>query len=146
MRNSNPIMLVDDDRLDAITLQRAFAELGIPNDLIHMTNGQTAMEYLQCQDNEEPCIILLDLNMPQMGGTEFLKLIKAEDELRKIPVIVMCTSNYEEDVAETFKLGAAGYILKTVDYKKFLETVNIIDQYWALCNLPTESTIELPSI
>ena len=143
MRNSNPIMLIDDDRLDTITLQRAFVDLGIPNDIINMSSGKDAMQYLLCKENGEPSIILLDLNMPQMGGIEFLKVIKAEEQLRKIPVIIMSTSNYEEEVVEVFKLGAAGYILKTTDYKKFMESVNIIDQYWSLCKLPTEATVQL---
>ena len=92
MRNSKPILLVEDDRVDAMTVKRALKDLNVTNLLVHTLNGEEALEYLTGEGNERPCIILLDLNMPRMNGIEFLKIIKADDELKKIPVVVLTTS------------------------------------------------------
>ena len=74
--------------------------------------------------------------MPKMNGMEFLKIIKADDGLKKIPVIVLTTSNSEQDISKSFELGAAGYMVKSVDYKRFMEIINTIDSYWTLSKLP----------
>jgi CheY-like chemotaxis protein len=74
--------------------------------------------------------------MPRMNGTEFLKIAKADESLKKIPVIVLTTSNSEQDIAKSFELGAAGYMVKSVDYKKFMEIIKTIDLYWTLSKLP----------
>lgn len=136
MRNSKPVLLVEDDNVDAMTVARAFKELKILNPLVHRTNGEEALEYLKDESNLQPCIILLDLNMPRMNGTEFLKIAKADDVLKKIPVVVLTTSKEERDIVESFKLSVAGYIVKPVDYKKFVETIRTIDLYWTLSELP----------
>jgi DNA-binding response OmpR family regulator len=104
--------------------------------LVHTPNGKEAFEYLTGEGNERPCIILLDLNMPKMNGVELLKIIKADDVLKKIPVVVLTTSRDTEDKFETFELGAAGYIVKPADYKKFVEAMRTIDIYWTLSELP----------
>ncbi|MHC4538618.1 MAG: response regulator [Planctomycetota bacterium] len=83
-----------------------------------------------------PCVILLDLNMPKMSGTEFLRIVKADDTLKTIPVIVFTTSSTEQDIAESFELGAAGYMVKSIDYGKFIDTIKTIDLYWTLSKLP----------
>ena len=85
-------MLVEDDQVDAMTLRRALRELKVVNDLVHKTNGEEALEYLQNSNNRKPCVIFLDLNMPKMNGIEFLQIAKADSELRRIPVIVFTTS------------------------------------------------------
>jgi len=136
MRNLKPILLVEDDRVDAMTVKRALKDLNVTNLLVHTLNGEEALEYLTGEGNERPCIILLDLNMPKMNGVEFLKVIKADDVLKKIPVVVFTTSQEEQDVVESFKLSAAGYIVKPVDYKKFVEAMRTIDIYWTLSELP----------
>jgi CheY-like chemotaxis protein len=129
-------LLVEDDNVDAMTVGRAFKELKILNPLVHRTNGEEALEYLKDESNVQPCIILLDLNMPRMNGIEFLKIAKADDVLKKIPVVVLTTSKEERDIVESFKLSVAGYIVKPVDYKKFVETIRTIDLYWTLSELP----------
>ena len=136
MRNSKPILLVEDDRVDAMTVKRALKDLKITNQLVHKLNGEEALEYLRDNGNKKPCVILLDLNMPRMNGIEFLKIIKADDELKKIPVVVLTTSREEQDKVESFKLSVAGYMLKSVDYKKFVETIRTINIYWTLSELP----------
>jgi len=136
MRNSKPILLVEDDSVDAMTVKRAFKDLKVLNPLVITTNGEEALEHLRDESNKKPCVILLDLNMPKMNGIEFLKIVKADDTLRKIPVVVLTTSKEESDIVESFKLSVAGYIVKPVDYKKFVEAIRAIELYWTLSELP----------
>jgi CheY-like chemotaxis protein len=138
MRNCKPILLVEDDTIDAMTVRRAFKDLNITNPLQHRLNGEEAVAYLQDESNERPCVILLDLNMPKMNGTEFLKIVKAHPILKRIPVVVLTTSNEERDIVESFRLSVAGYIIKPVDYRKFVEAIQTIDLYWTLSELPEE--------
>ncbi len=136
MQSSKPILLVEDDCVDAMTVKRALKELKRLNPLIHKTNGQEALEYLRDESNERPYVILLDLNMPKMNGIEFLKIVKADDALKSIPVVVLSTSNEECDIAESYKLNVTGYVVKQIDYKKFVETIRTIDRYWSLSEMP----------
>jgi CheY-like chemotaxis protein len=124
-----PVLLVEDDNVDAMTVERVIKELKVRNELIRSTNGEGALEYLRNPLNGKPCIILLDLNMPRMNGIEFLKAIKADDTLKDIPVVVLAASNEEKDIVETFNLGIAGYIFKPVDCKKLGE-FKPIKLYW----------------
>jgi len=136
MRNSKPILLVEDDSVDVMTVKRALKDLNITNTLVHLVNGEEALEYLRNDGNNEPGIILLDLNMPKMNGIEFLEVVKADKTLKKIPVVVLTTSKNERDILESFELSAAGYIVKPADYKKFVETIRVINQYWTLSEIP----------
>jgi len=136
MRSSKPILLVEDDRVDAMTVKRALKDLKVTNQLVHTLDGEEAMEYLRDEANQKPCVILLDLNMPKMNGIEFLKIAKADDKLRMIPVVVLTTSRDEQDKVESFNLSVAGYIVKPADYKKFVEAIRTIELYWTLSELP----------
>lgn len=144
MRNGRPILLVEDDTIDAMTVKRAFKELKVTNPLAHSLNGEEALEHLRQEANEHPCVVLLDLNMPKMNGVEFLKIAKNDPSLKKIPVVVLTTSNEERDIVESFKLGVAGYIVKPVDYRKFVEAIRTIDLYWTLSELPGGDTESQP--
>jgi CheY-like chemotaxis protein len=137
MRTSRPILLVEDDSIDAMTVKRAIKDLKVANQLVHLANGEEAMSYLHGEDNHKPCVILLDLNMPKMDGFEFLKIAKGDAELRQIPVIVLTTSKEERDKVESFQLCVAGYIVKPTDYKKFVDAIRTIDLYWTLSELPS---------
>jgi CheY-like chemotaxis protein len=121
--------------VDAMTVKRALKDLKVENPLAHSLNGEEALKYLRSGSNESPCVILLDLNMPKMDGIEFLKIVKADEVLKKIPVVVLTTSKDKQDVAESFEHGVAGYMVKPVDYKKFVETIGTIDLYWTLSEL-----------
>ncbi len=136
MRSSKPILLVEDDQVDAMTVKRALKELNVKNQLVHKLNGEEALKYSRNKDNEKPCIIILDLNMPRMNGIEFLKIIKADDKLKQTPVVVLTTSKDAHDVISTFQLSIAGYIIKSVDYKKFVEAIRTVNLYWTLSELP----------
>jgi CheY-like chemotaxis protein len=137
MRNSRkPILLVEDDDVDAMTTRRALNELKVANELIHKIDGEEALEYLRGENNLRPCVILLDLNMPRMNGFELLKITKADTMLRKIPVIVLTTSDADEGVVESYDLGVSGYIVKPVSYQQFVEAMKVVDMYWTLSRLP----------
>ena len=138
MRNGKPVLLVEDDTIDAMTVRRAFKDLNLTNPLAHALNGEEALAYLEDQENERPCVILLDLNMPKMNGIEFLKIVKADPALKRIPVVVLTTSNEERDIVESFRTSVAGYIVKPVDYREFVEAMRTVDLYWTLSELPDD--------
>lgn len=136
MRSKKPILLVEDDRVDVMTVQRALKEIRVTNPVEVAGNGEEALKFLNNTTNPKPGIILLDLNMPKMNGIEFLKRAKQDDRLKKIPVVVLTTSKDEQDKVESFNLGVAGYMIKPVDYRKFVEVIKAIDMYWTLSELP----------
>lgn len=136
MHNLKPILLVEDDRVDAMTVRRALKDLKVSNHLEVKSNGEEALEHLKSGDNPHPCIILLDLNMPKMNGLEFLRIIKKDDVLKMIPVVVLTTSMNERDRIESFQNNIAGYMIKPVDYIQFVETIRTIEMYWSLSQLP----------
>ena len=137
MRSSKSILLIEDDNVDVMTVERVFRDLKIANQLVSTSNGEQALEYLRTNGNKKPCVILLDLNMPKMNGTEFLKIVKTDEALKKIPVVVLTTSSQQQDVVESFKLNVAGYMVKSADYAKFIETIRTINLYWTLSELPS---------
>jgi CheY-like chemotaxis protein len=136
MRSSKPILLLEDDTVDAMTVKRALKEIKVLNPLVRTANGEEALAYLREEKNEKPCVILLDLNMPKMNGIEFLKVAKADEALKKIPAIVLTTSKDDQDWVQSFQLNVAGYIVKPIDYLKFVEAIRIINLYWTLSELP----------
>ena len=136
MKNKKPILLVEDDVVDQMTVQRAMKDLHMTNRLDIAGNGEEALVHLRHGEKERPCIILLDLNMPRMNGIEFLRVIKRDESLKHIPVVVLTTSKEENDKIESFKLGVAGYMVKPVDYMGFVDVVRTIKLYWTLSELP----------
>ena len=136
MRNSKPILLVEDDNVYVMTVERALKDSKVPNPLVSTGDGEEALVYLRSQRNKKPCVVLLDLNMPKMGGIEFLKIVKEDESLKRIPVVVLTTSSAKLDITKSFELGVAGYMVKSVDYRKFVETIRMIDQYWTSSELP----------
>ena len=136
MRSSRPILLVDDDDAEIMTVKRTLKELNVPNELVHHFDGENALNYLRSNAKKGPCVILLDLNMPKMKGTDFLAAVKADAELRQIPVIILSCSNEEDDKAKCFELCAAGYVVKPATYEEFIKTMDTLDAYWTLSELP----------
>ena len=139
MQSSKPIMLVEDDNIDAMTVRRAMKDLHVANELVRACDGEQALDYLRNSSNRSPCLILLDLNTPKMNGLELLKIVKADENLKTIPVIILTTSGEQRDIAESFKLGVAGYMVKSVDYAEFTEMMRQIDKYWTLSRMPEQS-------
>jgi len=136
MVDTKPILLVEDDHVDAMMVKRALRDLKVTNPLVHSKNGKEALEYLRDENNKQPCVILLDLNMPETNGVEFLRALKADESLKLTPVVVLTVSTEERDVIESFNLSVAGYIIKPVDYKKFVEAIRTVALYWTLSELP----------
>jgi CheY-like chemotaxis protein len=133
------ILLVEDDEIDVMNVKRAFKKNNISNPLYHAENGFIALQMLrEWKDagRELPKIILLDLNMPMMGGIEFLGHLRADQALCDISVFVMTTSNEEYDKVQAYKLNVAGYILKPLSMDQFINAVSTLKSYWTLCEYP----------
>ncbi len=135
------ILLIEDDSVDVMNVQRAFKKNNITNPLHIAFNGVEALNMLRGTNgkpklNPMPRIILLDINMPKMNGLEFLRELRHDPELRSISVFVMTTSNDDQDKIEAYSLNVAGYILKPLSFEKFVNAVCILNSYWKLCEQP----------
>lgn len=134
------IMLVEDDQVDQMTVKRAFKQNKVLNPVFCAENGEEALAMLRGDGVEKitplPKIILLDLNMPKMGGVEFLEELRKDPILKKISVFVLTTSQADEDIIATSKYNVAGYIVKPVSFESFREAVKTLDAFWALCEFP----------
>jgi CheY-like chemotaxis protein len=133
---NKPILLVEDDQVDIMTVLRALKEIKVTNPVVNRENGEEALNYLRDPGSEKPCIILLDLNMPVMNGIEFLQVVKHDSALKRIPVVVLTTSEEQQDKVNSFDLGVAGYMAKPVDYRQFVEVMRSIDAYWTISEMP----------
>ncbi|GAB1449001.1 MAG: response regulator [Bacteroidetes bacterium] len=134
------ILLVEDDEVDVMNVKRAFKKNNVTNPLFVCNNGLEAIEFLTqrlaSNPAEVPRIILLDLNMPKMGGIEFLRELRKNNELKNISVFVMTTSNEDRDKVDAYNLNVAGYILKPLSMERFIEAVSTLNNYWKLCEFP----------
>jgi CheY-like chemotaxis protein len=131
------ILLVEDDQVDVMNVERAFQKSRILNPLHLAGNGEEALEKLRAGDIPlHQLLILLDLNMPKMNGIEFLREVRADDTLRRLPVVVLTTSDDERDRIDAYDLNVAGYILKPVTFMSFVEAMNTLNKYWTLVELP----------
>ena len=133
---NTPILLVEDDQVDIMTVMRALKEIHVTNPVVNLENGEEALKYLRDPKSTKPCIILLDLNMPIMNGIEFLQVAKHDALLKRIPVVVLTTSEEQQDKVNSFDLGVAGYMAKPADYRQFVEVMRTIDAYWTISELP----------
>jgi CheY-like chemotaxis protein len=135
------ILLVEDDEVDVMTVQRAFKKGNITNPLFIAGNGLEALTMLRGEPGQPSVIpsnrriILLDLNMPKMNGLEFLQELRADPTIRQIPVVVLTTSNEEQDRIQAYNLNVAGYILKPVTFSVFVELMITLNKYWTLCEM-----------
>jgi CheY-like chemotaxis protein len=131
------ILLVEDDELDVMNVQRAFKKNNILNPLHTAGNGIEALEVLRGDAMpKERRLILLDLNMPRMGGIEFLKELRADPDLKATTVVVLTTSDEERDKVKAYDLNVAGYILKPVTLAAFIEIMAALNKYWSVNELP----------
>ena len=148
MENLKPItiLLVEDDPGDQKLIRKSIVSQQIANTVCVTESGEEALDYLEAGkagDGEHPLpeLILLDLNMPGMGGKEFLRRLKADEQLDTIPVVILTTSDSDQDVLDSYKLHASGYIKKPVDLQDFQKVVSALEEYWfAICRrVPTLS-------
>ena len=136
MNPDQPVLLVEDDTIDAMTVRRSLRELESPNPLHHVTDGEAALAFLRDPANPRPGLILLDINMPRMNGIEFLTHAKEDPALCSIPVVVLTTSREDTDRFNSFSKNVAGYMVKPVDYAQFVEVMRKIRDYWMLSESP----------
>ncbi len=132
MSNLQPILLIEDDLVDVMTVKRGFKELGVLNALLTAQNGEEALNYLSNPKDGLPCVILLDINMPKMNGHEFLQVLNQHAVFKNIPVIMLTSSKEQQDVDNSFDQGISGYILKPVNYKEFLSSIQVLTPFWTL--------------
>jgi CheY-like chemotaxis protein len=134
------ILLVEDDEVDIMNVKRAFKKNNIMNSLFVANDGLEALEKLKGKEGQlitpMPRIILLDINMPRMGGIEFLQSIRKDPDLKSLSVFVMTTSNEESDKIAAYNLNVAGYILKPLSFESFVSAVSVLNHYWQLCERP----------
>ena len=131
------ILLVEDDQVDVMNVKRAFERNRISNPLFVAGDGVEALEILRSgKVPHERRLVLLDLNMPRMNGIEFLRALRADQDLHATPVVVLTTSDDERDKIDAYNLNVAGYLLKPVTFVNFVETMAALNKYWALVELP----------
>jgi CheY-like chemotaxis protein len=137
---NRPIFLVEDNPMDAELMLRAFEQRMLVNPVVVARDGEAVMDWIPRWEAGEPkpVVILLDLNMPRMSGFEVLQALKAHPVMRGIPVVVLSTSTINRDVQAAYEHGANSYLVKPVDFDKFLFIVGQITEYWAGTNLPPQ--------
>ena len=144
--NNHPItvLLAEDDPEDIYLIGEALEEVAIPNQLKIVQNGEELLDYLYQRgdfsdpsESPRPGLVLLDLNMPRLDGREALSQIKADSDLRRIPIVVLTTSKAQEDILNTYNLGISGYISKPVSFSGLLEVIKSLGTYWL-------QTVQLP--
>jgi CheY-like chemotaxis protein len=137
--NNLPFLLVEDDAVDVMLVRRTFQKINVTNPLFIANNGVEALKLLRGDGvprlEPPPRLILLDLNMPRMGGLEFLRELRADPLLRAIPAVVLTTSRQESDRFQAYNLNVAGYIVKPVTPGNFVEAMATFDHYWTLNEL-----------
>lgn len=137
------ILLCEDNRRDADLTIRALKKHNVTNNIVWVKDGEEALDYLfrdvgnaDKSVKKIPKVILLDLKMPKVDGLTVLKEIRAHKETKLIPVVIMTSSQEESDIAESYDLGANSYIVKPVDFKKFMDSIAEVGLYWMLLNRP----------
>ena len=141
--NPKIILLVEDNPSDIALTQRAFAKSHIANELIVAEDGQAALDYLFAAGkhtnrdvSQVPALVLLDLKLPGVDGLEVLRQIRLDPRTSRLPVVILTTSKEEQDVAQSYDLGANSYIRKPVDFTQFAQAVEHLGLYWLVLNEP----------
>ena len=130
MKRELKILLIEDDTIELMKLNRAMLSLNMNHKVTEVNNGEDALELLL---NKEyyPDIILLDLNMPKINGIEFLSILKTNESLKFIPIIILTTSSNKKDLLECYNIGIAGYVQKPLKYQDYIAKINILLSYWS---------------
>ena len=134
-----PILLVEDNDDDAELTTRALQQNGVRNPILHATDGALAIELLygaKSKGQPPPVIVLLDLNLPKIGGIDVLKRIRAEPTTRLLPVIILTSSKEDRDLVDSYQFGANSYVRKPVDFDEFLKAARQLSLYWLMLNEP----------
>lgn len=141
MEMASEIILVEDNISDADLITRALAKSNVANKILHLKDGQEALDYLfsdgkwkGIKTSNLTKLILLDLKMPKISGLEVLRKIKSNEETKKIPVVVLTSSKEDPDIQECYKLGVNSYVVKPLGFDEFSKTVSQLGLYWMLLN------------
>jgi two-component system, response regulator len=138
--SQDAVLLVEDNPDDVALTKRAFKKCRIANELVVVQDGAEALDYLFCEGSYEqrdpgsPQLILLDLQLPKIGGLEVLRRMRADDRTKLLPVVVLTSSEEEKDIVRSYSLGANSYVRKPVDFVQFAEAVNQLGLYWLVLN------------
>ena len=142
-QNGVEILLVEDNPADAELTLRALAKHNLANKIIHVGDGEEALDFIFARGafshrriENGPKVVILDLKLPKVDGLEVLKAMKADPRTSVIPVVVLTSSNEERDIVESYRLGVNSYIVKPVDFDKFIAAVKNLGMYWLLLNRP----------
>ena len=130
MKRELKILLIEDDTIELMKLNRAMLSLNMNHKVTEANNGEDALELL-LKEKYYPDIILLDLNMPKINGIEFLSILKTNESLKFIPIIILTTSSNKKDLLECYNIGIAGYIQKPLKYQDYITKINILLSYWS---------------
>lgn len=135
---NNAILLIEDNPVDLDLTLRAFASRKITNPIEIARDGEEALAFITRWENGEPVplVILLDLNLPKINGLQVLKSLKSHPEFKMIPVVILTTSSESSDMKTAYLLGVNSYIVKPVNFEKFMEVATQIDLYWRVLNKP----------
>jgi len=134
------ILMVEDDPRDVELTLTALEEYKLANEVVVTTDGEEALDYLYrrgkfaARTGDNPAVLLLDLKLPKVDGLEVLQQIKADDQLRLIPVVVLTSSREERDMVASYKLGVNAYVVKPVDFHEFVNAVRELGIFWAIIN------------
>lgn len=134
------ILLAEDSSTDAEMTMRALKKIGVTNEVVWVKNGQEALDYIfrvgvySTRSADEPKLILLDLKMPKVDGLEVLQKLKSTEETKMIPVVMLTSSAEEQDIVKSYALGVNSYLVKPVEFDKFVEEVAKTGCYWAIMN------------
>ncbi len=135
---SRPIFLVEDNPMDLDLTMRAFSRHKVTNQFQIARDGEEAIEYVKNWDTSQPLpvVVLLDLKLPKMDGLDVLQVIKNHPVFQKVPVVVLTTSTEDRDIDRAYRLGANSYIVKPVNFEKFIDVAHHIEIYWTILNRP----------
>jgi CheY-like chemotaxis protein len=142
-KNVVEILLVEDNQNDIELIMRSFKKHNLANRVLVVNDGEQALEYIFVTGpfsgrdiKDKPKVIILDLKLPKIDGLEVLRRIKYDERTKMIPVVILTSSKEEKDVVESYRLGVNSYIVKPVDYEKFMQSVADLGLYWLLMNQP----------
>jgi CheY-like chemotaxis protein len=134
--NTGPILLVEDDPNDQLLIKRAFSRARLSNEIVVADDGDAAVAYLQSPTAPRPALVLLDIKLPRRSGLEVLEWLRGEPNLRRLPVVMLTSSEESRDVARAYDLGANSYLTKPVDFEKLIQMVQVLGLYWTVWNQP----------
>ena len=148
MSDLKRILLVEDDPKDVELTLAGLAEYNLANEVVVAHDGEEALDYLyrrgahKSRGNANPAVLLLDLKLPKVNGFEVLKQIRADDQLKMIPVVVLTSSHEERDLVASYKLGVNAYVVKPIDFHQIVNAVKELGAFWAIINEPPPGSIK----